>query len=258
MQIAQDGQEFLAYNLLSGLQRKLKCIKDLDRNVLEHANNSLKQPIAEMITNKILVINNSDIDFIYMLLMDNTKKFSEFLFKNLKKYRNEYSKFKLVVKLCDKFAREFGVNMQHKILVLKCKWWEKVDNEQLSYTDFFFKQSLDIFQMLTKHNLIDLSHIVEFCLDFNLSTQLCYMMLLKQTISNWKPTYSIIEDFSGEKLLTVTNDRKQLFFQCMNIIKAIDNKVDVIEELNEIYKTVSYSFLQIVLICVNAYAVVFR
>lgn len=240
--ISQDGYDFFAYNLVNNLKRRLKCVKGINDITLKHLRDNLEFPILNILRTKIFTIDNFDIDFVSSMLF-NKENVMQFLFEIMRKYRMDYDKFKLIVKLFYTLAKEFNIaNVQQpSTLLFKCKWWDKMDkNNKISYKGFFSVQNYyEIFELLAKHDYVSLENVAEICKDFNLSIEICYLLLLRNTITSWKLSYDIIEEVTGGKILIIKNDETELFGRCLDIINCINDKAKIILELKSIYKNVS-------------------
>lgn len=239
--MCDDGLELLAYHITCNLETLFS--RNLDNDLLKYINENLSKPVINILSKRILKTDNVDYYFLSSLIIKNCPNIWQFLHTNLKRYRNDYTKFKYIANLGCKLVNHLDVQQYSfcKYLLLTCKWWEKNKNSNcIHYADLCTKPPMKVLTYFLENNLISTNDLNEFSKDFNLPLENCLMLNLNMIIINWNPVYEILCKPTG-KILSMKNDEEELYEKCVYIINKIENKIVLLNQLRELYKKVSES-----------------
>lgn len=240
-----EGCVLTAYKLIKTLQFSLMWDSNIDENVKSKLN-KITIVWCENLLQYVVHQPEINIDFAYCLLTtydrNNAKRF---LFDCLNMFKRNLNKFKSIAILNLRFLQANNIEegqVGYQNIIHKCKWWNKIENHEISYDHFFKKPAHEVLQQLIEKDCMNIPLIEQFCENFNLERKIYYESYLKNYLLNWKPDYAIECSSDGKDQLMVKSDDNKIYESCLKIVKIIGNADSVVRVLNDVKILVSFLF----------------
>lgn len=183
--MCKEGQHLTAFKLLKTIKSTLSlCLTD-ESNVIKTIDSIFMKNCLPSLIHIVLSGTYIDLSLLYNLLMTCGKDYLKYVQYYLKMYRRQPRKLRdlsvLGIKLLD-FHKENHSREVMMNAVLSCKWWKKLQMGQgkMQYETFFKGNASTRLSQLINLDLIDISLLREYCMDFNIHPDGFYKEYLKR------------------------------------------------------------------------------
>ncbi|KYB25616.1 hypothetical protein TcasGA2_TC034281 [Tribolium castaneum] len=239
--LSKDGQHYTSFVIVSTLTNCLMQYNPLAKNLITTFDKILKKKCIPKLLSVVVSSNTIDTDLLNNLLqLCDREDATKFILNALRMYKRHPRKFECLtrtgLKICDHYElTDYKRVMMDSLITLK--WWKRFEGHKIPYDKFFKSKPEQRFELLI--NTLDCFHIEwlnEFCKDYKLEPQTCYLFYLKRVLQNWKPDYEIKSDDTNRRFLIVKNSEVELLAKCREIMQGLNN-----EQISGVVRTVRNS-----------------
>ncbi|XP_066256741.1 kinetochore-associated protein 1 [Euwallacea similis] len=126
-----------------------------------------------------------------------------------------------------------------------CKWWFKLLDMSVSYGSFFCNTTESRFDYLVTEGKLKTEHFPEYCKDFEMNLQSCYLKYLKLVLLNWQPDVKYVTDIRGRKNAVIENSESELLAICSKIVYQITDKMKILHLIYDIWPHVNFYYYEV-------------
>lgn len=243
-----QGQTLSAYKLIVTLESSLAYASHLNnRNIHEALTDVRLKMCTTQLLQQVISARHVDSDLAYdLLLAYSSESALNFLSKAISMHKKNVARVQTIAQISLRvlsFHMKGGKDKIHlQNIILTCKWWKKVNTKNLNCNDFFKMSPEQLLKKLILFNHLDVTLLQEFCQDFNLEVQKCYLIFLKITLSNWKPDFTVTTCVGKKGYVTVKSNEIQIFETCKPIVDNITNKELLFDLISSLWNQVSIHY----------------
>ncbi|CAH1127816.1 unnamed protein product [Ceutorhynchus assimilis] len=239
-----------ALNMVTVLLRSSLIYPALREHVKPLKDEFLHKIIPETIN---AVMSQKCIDkamFLNLTLYFDEKTYDQHLTEYLKLYKKQPKKLNVITQV--------GLNLlaHHRVkrgrdellnILNMCKWWFRIDDPKLKYEWYFSCSPARRLEVLLIENKLTLESLPEYCQDFTLNLQQCYLKYLEITLLNWQPDVEYTTEVSGRKSIKIKNSESELLGKCSDILKYITDKKEVFDLTERIWPMINFYYYEVYL-----------
>lgn len=245
-----QGQTLSAYKLTVVLKNSLANVSNLSEDASKSLSAMLKFCMTQLLQ-QVISARYIDSELAYNLLLAyDCEKAQTYLSKAITMYKRDVHKVHVLALVALRILESHKKSTKNKVylqdIIVTCKWWKKIKADNVSCTwEMFFKVTPEQrLKKLVSLDYLDEKSLQEFCDDFSLDIQKCYLSFLKITLSNWKPEFVVNVGAGGKRSVIVKSSEAEIFAKCKPIVDRVKNKELLHEVVDSLWSQVN-NFLRL-------------
>lgn len=238
-----QGQTLSAHKLIIVLKSSLTNTSSLTEDMQEMLNTTINICNTQLLQH-VITARYIDTNLLYNLLLAYDGETAlKYLRKTLQMYKEDIPKIHTLACISLRilnFHKKYKDKVYLQDVIVTCKWWKrfKIKSSNINGIEFLKMSPEQRLKKLIAMNCLDVESLQEFCVDFNLELQKCYLIFLGITLKNWKPDFTVECGIGGKRIVIVKSNEMEIYKKCKPVADYIQDKGMLYEVIDNLWNQV--------------------
>ncbi|KAL1498340.1 hypothetical protein ABEB36_009153 [Hypothenemus hampei] len=258
--LLKQEQYMIAYNIVKMVQQTSLKYEETREVISKTLQTFMSETIIPEVIVSLLAEHTIDENLVFSLMLN----FDADMIQNqvrmyLLKYKKQPNKLGNIAKIGRSLLANKGID--HGIQDLlniekKCKWWFKIKETAINYSIFFTNSPEKLLNTLIKNDLIATDNLQEYCTDFQLNLQECYLKYIKTVLLKWQPDVEYIKEINGKEDIIIKNSEADLEAVVLKVLNHIHDKNEILKLIDQIWPLINFYYYEVYLALISIRTIV--